>query len=113
MTLSDDEFVAVMTKNIEHWRRIHAGVRTPTGKPKKVPWIVLVRCTRGHITTTSMKRPMGMRFRCNETGLRPGVGSILCERQVEIIEVPDMEKVCGISKADVDVLHLEWKENHT
>ena len=113
-TLSSDEFVDVMVENIKYWRHVHSGVRTATtGQQKTIPWILLVRCPLGHVTTTSRKRSMGMRFRCNETGFRPGTGSVLCERRVEIIEVPDMENVCGLSKEDAEILHQEWKGKNT
>jgi len=109
----DYDFVKLMTGNIIHWREQQGGAVTPiTGIPKTVPWYLLVLCDKEHITVTNSKRAMGMRFRCNRTGWRPGTGSIQCESKVEIIEVPDMEEQFGLSVEAADRIHGMWmKEN--
>jgi hypothetical protein len=113
MTDSDRAFVDIMTNNIRYWRSLQSGIATPSGRPKKIPWYLLVRCPKGHITVTNMRRPIGMRFRCGRHGYRQGTGTVKCERKVEIIEIPDMEQVVGISKEDADILHEAWKDKHT
>jgi len=113
LTPDESSFVDTMTGNVEYWRRIHSGLVTPTGRPKKVPWFLIVRCVKGHMGITNMKRSVGMRFRCQKHGFRPGKGTIQCEHQVEIIEIDDMENRLGISKEEADDIHTTWKESHT
>ena len=109
MSPEDNAFVDVMTRNIVYWRGIHAPITTPTGKPKKIPWFLIVRCTtHGHLHATSMSRSVGMRFRCQRDGYRPGKGSVKCESKVEIVEVEDMEARFGLSAEEAKEIQDAW-----
>jgi hypothetical protein len=106
----DNILMAAFVNNIEYYRAIYSRMTTATGRPKKVPWYLIVKCDqRGHLTVTNMKRAVGMRFRCSRQGMRIGRGSIVCESRVEIIEVPDMEDRFGLSKEQADEIHETWK----
>ena len=108
MSPEDNAFVDVMTRNIVYWRGIHAPITTPTGKPKKIPWFLIVRCRKGHLGITNSKRSVGMRFRCQKHGFRPGTGSIQCEHKVEIVEVEDMEARFGLSAEEAKEIQDAW-----
>ncbi len=108
MSPEDTTFVDIMTNNIVYWRGIHAPITTATGRAKKVPWFLIVRCRQGHLGVTNMKRSVGMRFRCQKHGFRPGTGSIQCEHKVEIVEVEDMEEKFGISADKAREIQDAW-----
>jgi len=114
MSPEDNAFMDIMVGNIEYWRRLQVGITTATGRAKKVPWYLIVKCeAHGHLHATSMKRSVGMRFRCQRDGYRPGKGSVKCESKVEIVEVEDMEHRLGLSIEQATELHEQWKVKNT
>lgn len=113
-TTEENILMDAFVNNIEYYRAIYSRITTATGRPKKVPWYLVVKCTHhGHLTVTNMKRAAGMRFRCSRQGRRTGKGSIVCESKVEIVEVPDMEARFGLSKEQADEIHETWKGKYT
>lgn len=115
MTATEDNILMdAFMNNIDLYRHTYSRITTATGRPKKVPWYLLVRCDqREHLTVTNMGRAAGMRFRCSRQGIRAGKGSIVCESRVEIVEVPDMEARLGLSKEQADEIHETWKGKYT
>lgn len=95
-------------KLIRELREMWRGIKTPTGRDKQPPWMVVTSCPScGHIGYTSGKQPRGMRFRCREYTYWEGSRqTVQCQAVVDLIVAE------GKTLEQVEKLRQEWREDH-
>lgn len=110
--MSDLGFWLTFTPSL---RARYEGILTKSGKPARVPWYVIVRCTYCHeLQLSSIKHAPAERFRCQQREHRAGEGkgpypdTVKCGHVVEIQDYPDFEEVSGISRENAQVAFDAW-----
>lgn len=82
------------------------GIRTPSGKDKKLPWFMVTHCPScDKVGFTYIKVKMGMRFRCQEQWIEDGK-RLYCEHVLTPIEG------IGLTEGEMWAIFDGWKEKY-